>query len=393
MLNNLWIFIQFLIGFHLIFPLLLLVIYLLRPKRKRKTSVTGAVKPDYAIIVTAYEQTDLLPTVVDSLLQLRYEHYHIYIVADNCDIGGLSFPKDKVCLLRPEKVLASNTRSHFYAIHRFIRQHDRLTIIDSDNLVEPDYLDQLNLSFEEGYRAVQGLRLPANLDTIYSRLDAARDIYYHFYDGKLLFGAGSSATLSGSGMAFETSLYRACLEHQDITGAGFDKVLQAEIVVRKQRIAFNGAAIVYDRKTSKPAQLVAQRARWINTWFRYFKKGFFILGQGIKNANWSQLLYAIVLLRPPLFIFLGLSLICLTVNIVFAPMYSIVWAGALVLFIAGFMTALLMSDTDKRIYSALAYIPKFVFYQITALFKAKKANQISVATKHIVEKEPKSGTL
>src|SRR5690606_21574777 len=143
----------------------------------------------------------------------------------------------------------------FYAIRRFVRPHERLTIIDSDNLVDPEYLNRLNEAFGKGFIAVQGVRKPENLDTVYAQLDAARDIYYHFYDGKILFGAGSSATLAGSGMAFTTALYRESLEHLDITGAGFDKVLQAAIVKRGNRIAYQEAAIVYDKKTSQAGQL------------------------------------------------------------------------------------------------------------------------------------------
>ncbi|HQR94946.1 MAG TPA: glycosyltransferase [Sediminibacterium sp.] len=220
-------------------------------KKKGLSQQHSKSNPDYAIIVTAYEQTHTLGPVVASLLQLKYKQFLVYIVADKCDISQLHFEDPRIIVLRPEETLSSNTRSHFYAIHRFVRPHDRLTIIDSDNLVEPDYLDQLNPYFDAGFKAVQGVRDAKNMDTMYACLDAARDIYYHFYDGKILFQAGSSATLAGSGMAFNTELYRTCLEHQDITGAGFDKILQKEIVNRGERIAFSEHAIVYDEKTSK----------------------------------------------------------------------------------------------------------------------------------------------
>ncbi|MFX4827802.1 glycosyltransferase, partial [Acinetobacter baumannii] len=91
-------------------------------------------------------------------------------------------------------------------INRFKRPHERLTIIDSDNIIDPDYLQALNVYFDKGFKAVQGLRDAKNIDTTVAALDAARDIYYHYYDGKLLFEVGSSATLSGSGMAFTVSL-------------------------------------------------------------------------------------------------------------------------------------------------------------------------------------------
>lgn len=320
-------------------------------------------------------------------MQLNYKHFLVYIVADKCDISQLHFEDPRVIVLRPEETLSSNTRSHFYAIHRFKRAHNRLTIIDSDNLVEPDYLDQLNPYFEVGFKAVQGVRKAKNMDTMYACLDAARDIYYHFYDGKILFQAGSSATLAGSGMAFTTELYRNCLEHQDITGAGFDKILQKEIVNRGERIAFSELAIVYDEKTSKSDQLVKQRARWINTWFRYFKFGFGMIGNGLLKFNWNRLLFGLVLLRPPLFIFLILSFLFALVDLFAAPIQTFYWMIGFCLFFAGFLFALLMSNTDKRIYKSLWGIPKFIFYQVLSLMKVRKANELSVATQHFHDKE------
>lgn len=379
-LQTIWQIVQFLIGFYLIWPLILLALYFLL---KRKQIISPATKEaDYAIIVTAYENTDLLPVVVASILKLNYNNYLVYIVADKCDISNLHFDSDKVILLRPEETLASNTRSHFYAINHFKRQHERLTIIDSDNLVDADYLLALNTYFDAGFSAVQGERKAKNLNTTYACLDAARDVYYHFYDGQVLFDAGSSATLAGSGMAFTVQLYKDCLEQLDITGAGFDKVLQKEILSRKYRIAFTKKAIVYDEKTTGSDQLVKQRARWINTWFKYFKFGFTLLAKGITNFNWNQFLFGIVLLRPPLFIFLLLSVACMAINVLVQPIVVLYWFIGLCLFVFGFILSLLVSNTDKRIYQSLGNIPKFMFFQVLSLLKVTKANQVSVATKH-----------
>lgn len=379
----LFITVQILIGYNLIFPLFLYFLHWAKSKFSFiKSLIPAPARFDYAIIVTAYEQTHTLPAVVDSLLKLNYENYLIYIVADKCNVQDLNFNSDKVILLRPEQTLSSNTRSHFYAINRFKRNHDILTIIDSDNLVHPEYLNELSIYFEKGYEAVQGLRSAKNLDTTYACLDAARDIYYHYYDGKLLFQLGSSATLAGSGMAFTTRLYKECLEHQDVTGAGFDKVLQAEIVKRNKRIAFAENAKVFDEKTSRTDQLVNQRSRWINTWFRYFKYGFVLLLAGIKNFSWNQLLFGLVLLRPPLFIFLILSVMLMTLNLLIDPKITLIWLIGLLTFVVGFIIPLLNSKTDKRIIRSLANIPKFMFFQVVSLMNARGANKRSVATRH-----------
>lgn len=374
-----WLIIQVLIGYNLVLPLLIWLISLLRKNTRHFVQTEPA---DYAIIVTAYEQLTHIPAVVSSILNLNYPNYMVYIVADKCDTSGLTINDERVVVLRPETTLASNTRSHFYAIRNFTRSHNRLTIIDSDNLVHPEYLNELDIYFNQGFEAVQGIREAKNLNTTYACLDAARDIYYHFYDGKVLFGAGSSATLAGSGMAFTTALYRDCLEATDITGAGFDKVLQAAIVGRNKRIAFTDKAIVYDEKTSHSEQLVNQRARWINTWFKYFAFGFTMIGKGIKNVSWNQLLFGIILLRPPLFIFLLLSVLFMFTSFFVSGLAVVIWLMAFLLFVTGFYLALAKSDTDARIYQSLINIPKFIFYQVLSLLKSRRANQRSVATHH-----------
>ncbi|MFC3196174.1 glycosyltransferase [Parapedobacter deserti] len=382
LLHFVWYGIQLVVGFNLIWPVLLYGIYFV----SRKTLSTGqeAVGPrgDYAVIVTAYEQTTMIPAVVDSLLRLDHDQFIIYVVADKCDVSSLRFDDDRVVLLKPEEVLAGNVKSHFFAIDRFLRPHDRLTIIDSDNLVEPTYLKELDRSFNLGYNAVQGVRKAKNMDSIFACLDAARDLYYHFYDGKILFGCGSSATLAGSGMAFTVDLYKECLLGKAVEGAGFDKVLQYEIVKRGERICFNEWAVVFDQKTSHADQLVAQRSRWINTWFKYFTYGFSLVKSGLVKASRNRFLFGTVLLRPPLFVFLILSVLFLVINWIIGSALTSVWLAGIGLFVAGFFLSLYASGADRGIYRALINIPSFMFYQVLALMKSKKANVISVATKH-----------
>lgn len=376
----LFIAVQVLIGFNLFFPIFLYIIHLF--KKAEKNIVTPFKEVDYAIIVTAYEQTALLPSVVDSILNLKYNNYLVYIVADKCDISNLKFNDDRIIILRPEETLASNTKSHFYAINRFLRNHDYLTIIDSDNLVDFNYLNELNHFFELGYLGVQGVRKAKNLNTAYACLDEAGDIYYRFIDRKLLFDSGSSASLAGSGMAFNTLFYKECLEHLEIEGAGFDKVLQMEILNRGKRIAFAENAVVYDEKTSKSDQLVKQRARWINTWFKYAGKGIKLMFTGLFRLNWNQFVCGLIFSRPPLFIIGGLTFICLLSDVFIMPELLFFWLVSIISFLLIFFIALNYFKASSVIYNSLFKIPLFIFLQVISLFKASRANKISTATIH-----------
>jgi cellulose synthase/poly-beta-1,6-N-acetylglucosamine synthase-like glycosyltransferase len=377
-----WIALCILVGYNLVLPVILFIAYKLVPSKKARQARVNP-EPDYAIIVTAYGQTHTLTPAINSLLKLNYTNYLIYIVADNCgDVSNLKFADERVVLLQPEEVLQSNTRSHFYAIKRFKREHQYLTIIDSDNLTDPEYLNELNRAFQKGYLAVQGVRKAKNLDTVYACIDAVQDIYYHFYDREVLFALGSSATLAGSGMAFTTKLYRDCLEHLDITGAGFDKVLQIEIIKKGERIAFSKNAIVYDEKTSKSDQLVKQRARWFNTWFRYAGLGVQLTARSITRFDWNGFLFGVLFLRPPLFLIVLSSLLFAIASIFISSVLAYCWLAAFILFAIALLISLVHSKADKRIYRSLTGIPLFVFYQVLSLLKVRKANKISVATQH-----------
>lgn len=377
---NFWLAFQILIGYNLFMPITLYFFY--RLMKKQQYHPKSIQEYDYAVIITAYQQTELLPAVVNSALGMQYSNFLIYVVADNCAGAVLHFEDERVVVLRPEKVLASNTRSHLYAIANFKRPHQLLTIIDSDNLIEPNYLNELNVFFANGFEAVQGLRKPRQLRSTLAALDAARDLYYHFYDAEVMFNIGSSATLAGSGMAFDTALYKRCFEQHDLSGAGFDKVLQAKILLEGKRIAFAPKAVVYDEKTAEQTQLVNQRARWINTWFKYFSLGFNVLYSGIINLNRNRILFGTTLLRPPLFIFIIIGGICLTINLISLNPFWIFWVSGFLCFILAFYFALQRGGANQEIYRSLSRIPSFIWLQLQSLLRIRSANRRSVATRH-----------
>ncbi|WP_218917244.1 glycosyltransferase [Niabella ginsenosidivorans] len=364
---------------------MLFIIYQIRKRIQWQTTPGGWDHYDIGVIITAYQQMDLVEDAVASILKSTYDNYLIYVVADACDITGVSFKSDRVILLRPEKVLSSNTKSHFFAIENFRRAHNIITIIDSDNLVDPHYLSEIANKMEEGFDAVQGVRAARNLNTVYACLDEAGDIFYRFIDRLLLYGTGSSASLAGSGMAFDTEVYKKMFRNFTASGAGFDKYLQYQLVNQGYRIAFTSNAIVYDGKTDNPEQLVKQRARWINAWFKHWVLGVKLFFKSIFRLNWNQFAFSIMIIRPPLFMLAFLSAVMVLLNLLFTPAGLLIWTCSFVFFIFLFFYALDTFKAKPSIYQSLKQIPRFMYYQVVALFKAKKANTLSVATKHNVK--------
>lgn len=371
--------IQVLVSIPLWFPVVLKLRSLFI--KKKEPDIDGSFLSDFGIIITAYKQLDLIEDVVYSVLQSTYGNYMIYVVADACE-QRITFDSERVVMLYPDTILAGNTRSHFYAVNRFVRAHNVITIIDSDNLVDKNYLEQMHIKFQQGYKAIQGVRTARNLNSFYACLDETGDMYYRFIDRKLLFESGSSASLAGSGMSFTTALYKECLENVDISGAGFDKVLQYELLCRDYTIAFAENAVVYDGKTTKSDQLVKQRARWINTWLKYWVLALKLLDRSARNLSWNQFAFSIMLLRPPLFVLFFIVFVSILSDIIFLPYFLIFWLAVVLVFMIVFFTALSYFKSGKIIYLSLLRMPRFIWWQVVAACKAKSANKLSVATEH-----------
>src|SRR5215203_2076188 len=51
---------------------------------------------EFAFIVTAHQEAQLILPIVDSILKQTYPHFYVYVVADDCDLTGIHFTDDRV---------------------------------------------------------------------------------------------------------------------------------------------------------------------------------------------------------------------------------------------------------------------------------------------------------
>jgi cellulose synthase/poly-beta-1,6-N-acetylglucosamine synthase-like glycosyltransferase len=335
---------------------------------------------DFAAIITAHQDIRFIPPLVDSLLKQKYQNFHVYVVADACDITDLHFNDERVSLLKPEKDFHAKIKSIQFAVSHFVRTHDALVIFDSDNLVHPNYLSVLNKYFQQGYRAVQTQMLSKNIATVYSRLDSIGHIYHTFLERQMRMELGLSAHILGLGIAIDIELYKEIM-YKDRLG-GFDKKLQADIVKRIPRLAYAEEAIVYDEKVDDGKTLEKQRTRWIFTYFHYFKTNWDLFFTGIKRYNVNLIYFGLIVLRPPLFIVVGSALLFGLVNLFIEPVYSLIWVGILFTYVLSFILIVLTQSKQKGMAEALFFVPVFVLRQVKALLKIKQAGKSFLKTEH-----------
>lgn len=378
-------FIQIWVALYLLLPFILTLIYLFKKLFRIKAPHEGMPElndkeHDFAIIVTAHQEIKFLFPLVDSVLKQHYQHYQVYVVADDCDITTLKFSDPRVTILKPEQPLNAKIKSIDYALSKFVRPHDAMVILDADNLIHPGFLSVMNGFFRKGFRAVQSEFKAKNTDSDYERMDAMGDMFNFFLEREMRMELGISAAIWGSGITMDTALYKQVV-YKNFLG-GFDKKLQAHIVRTVPVIGFAKDAILYDEKITSGKSLENQRTRWLNAQFKYMSESWKVFLLGWKKLNFNLVYFGLIILRPPLFMIIGLGLVFFLVNLFYAPAVAIAWLIVFFLFITSFIAITWIKSRDSRYFKTFLRMPLFFMRQVLAFTKMKRANKSFIKTEH-----------
>ncbi|MEM6964410.1 MAG: glycosyltransferase, partial [Bacteroidota bacterium] len=381
----LYVIVSCLLLFYLVLPFTTVLLSLFtKEKIKTKAALGDKYQDyDYGCIITAYKNAEIAKPLVASLLNQPYPNFHIYLVADECDISDLNLSDKKLTILNPTPPLRLKAKSIIHAMNSYVRKHDYTIIFDADNLAHPDFLLEINKYVNNGHRAVQGQRTAKNLDTIYACADATGEFYKNYIERYVPYLLGSSTVISGSGMAVQTDLYAAYLASPEIEQGKTqwkkmlqeDKILQNFLLYRNEKISYAKNAIVYDEKVVNAAQVETQRSRWLYSYFQNIPNSSGLLLKGLTQLSWNQLFFGFITIAPPLFILLFFSMVMAVVGFFVAPPMSLALIGGLALFSFTIFWTLYLSKVPPPIWSAIWGLPLFVLKQITALFKMGNPNK------------------
>jgi cellulose synthase/poly-beta-1,6-N-acetylglucosamine synthase-like glycosyltransferase len=345
---------------------------------------------DFGCIITAYKNAEIAKGLVQSLFAQRHPGFTIYLVADGCDLSGWDIKHEKLVVLRPPEPLNLKAKSIIYAIENFRRDHDYIAVFDADNLAHPDFLSQINRYAKAGFTCIQGQRTAKNLDTVYACADATGEFYKNYVERLLPYRLGSSAVISGSGMAVESALYKAYLASPEIERGKHmwkkmlqeDKILQNFILRENGRIAYAWDAIVYDEKVTTASAVETQRSRWLFSYFQNLPNSFGILRRGLLGLRFNQVLFGIITIAPPLFILLFGALIMAVAGWFLVPWMAWLLVGAVMVFCANILLTLYLSPVPRKVWAALWSLPLFVWNQVKALFKIGNPDKNFKHTEH-----------
>lgn len=201
------------IFFYILFNYLCInVVYLLVVSVAGRISKTTAYeiipeKIKIAVLITSYKEDDVIVNTALSALEHDYpqNYFDIFLAADHLKKKTLEDLKHlRINLREVYFPVGSKARSLNYLLNNIKDdEYEIAVILDGDNIMLPGFLEQVNAAFHKGYKAVQGHRTAKNINTPVAILDAISEETNNHLFRKSQRALGFSASLIGSGMAFE----------------------------------------------------------------------------------------------------------------------------------------------------------------------------------------------
>ena len=142
-------------------------------------------------------------------------------------------------------------------------------ILDADNIVEQDFLANVNDAFETAAtKAIQLHRISRNRDTTAARLGALFEEINNAIFRRGHINLGLSSALAGSGVAYDFAWFKTNV--MKARTAGEDKELEALLLRQEIFIDYFDDIYVYGEKKRTTAKLNQQHSRWVREQFHNF---------------------------------------------------------------------------------------------------------------------------
>ena len=359
------------------------LIYSLASLGTRKSYYPTANKQHkFAILFPAYKEDRVILPVVESFLQQHYpqELYKVIIISDHMqETTNERLAQLPITLLKANYENSSKAKALNFAMDHFGRdEFDAVVILDADNIVDTNFLLEINKVFDAGVQAIQAHRTAKNRNTDIAVLDGLSEEVNNSIFRRGHVRLGISSALIGSGMIFNYQWFHDNVKHLVTTGE--DKEL--EVLLLKQRIfiEFLDEVYVYDEKTQGEKGFYNQRRRWLATQFAQWGRVFKDLPRAILSGNIDYSDKLIQWMLPPrLILFGGIIVMGSIMQIIDWPLALKWWALFLIM---GVTLCLAIPDklVDERFKKSINKLPLLFIMMVVNLFRMKGMNKKFVNT-------------
>lgn len=251
----------------------------------------------FAVLISARNESSVISGLLDSINKQNYpsELLDVYVVADNCDDCTAQICRDYGATVfeRFDSTCVGKGYALDYAFSRIeesigIDAYEGYLVFDADNVLDPNYISEMNRVFDMGYSVVTSYRNSKNYGTNW--ISAGYSLWF-LRESKYLNGArmlsNTSCAISGTGFLVSSKIIKenSGWKHHLLTE---DIEFTVDNVIAGRKIGYSPKAVVYDEQPVSFAVSWKQRMRWAKGFYqvlhRYSGK---LLKQCIKNRSFQ----------------------------------------------------------------------------------------------------------
>ena len=224
------------------------------------------------VLIPSYHQDAVIEQAVISILSQAYPQrmFDITVISDHQnEMTNMRLAQYPITLLTPNFAESTKAKSLQYAILNLpeFKIYDIVLILDADNIIEQDYLQKVNESFEiAATKAIQTHRISKNRDTAIARIDAIFEEINNAIFRRGHINMGLSSALAGSGTAYDFNWLKTNI--MKTKTAGEDKELEALLLRQEIFIDYFEEIYVYGEKKRTTTKMNQQRGRWATQQFQ-----------------------------------------------------------------------------------------------------------------------------
>jgi len=254
-------------------------------------STTSKIQRRFCILIPAYKQDAVIEHTVLSILGQSYPQrlFDVTVISDHQnEITNMRLAQYPITLLTPNFVESSKAKSLQYAILNLpeFKIYDVVIILDADNIVDPEFLSNMNDAYESSAtKAIQVHKVSRNRDTAAARMDAIFEEINNNIFRKGHINAGLSASLAGSGSAFDFNWFKTNV--MKAKTAGEDKELEALLLRQQIYIDYFDNILVYAEKKRSTTTFNEQRGRWVARQFQNLLRNIKFLPGAVFNKQYD----------------------------------------------------------------------------------------------------------
>lgn len=269
---------------------------------KPKSFPAAPTKKKIAVLITSYKEDRVILETLAAAGNHNYPKscFDVYLAADQLHddtIRQLQLLPARVFPVTFEK--GSKARSLHFLLNKIEKDdYEIAVVLDGDNIMLPGFLEEVNAAFHQGCQAFQGHRTAKNLDTPIAVLDAiSEEINNHLFR-KAQRAMGFSASVIGSGMAFNFSKLKEIYNKPGILdNPACDREVDFELMKANITVEYSHHARLLDEKVATEKVFRNQRRRWMESQLRHLALFFTTRITSYTTDHWNKLFINLMLPR------------------------------------------------------------------------------------------------